>query len=452
MQFRLPARWRDDRVLLVLCALALLIALAFNFAIMPGFGPDETRHFAYVKLLWDEHTLPRILSNNPYSEYKGAHAFHPPLYYLALLPFYAVGRLFGEAGAYHFLRFWSGLLCVAALPMLYDIGMEGAKKQKEVARLAVGTVALVPMFALTAGTLNNDAGAFFMASLFLWLLLVRLRGRTDLRAALILGLVLGLGALTKATVLAVGAVALLLCAWIRFRGGISGPLLAKWAAVCLFVGLVVVSPWHIRSMQLYGTWTPLPESAPWIQLPKPSEGKLVMAMHPNFPGVFAVSNWALFYTLWGQRDWLGQQKAPFSGSPPALQSVQLTVYALLALLSLAAIAGTVAGRKRKEGATQTEEARTDSKAAFFAPLAAFGVIWLTVLQVALFWHQGWAEGGRYLFPAFFGFAFWLSRSWKSLLGARFGLFSLVWLVGLGGLTVLSWVWLLVYLNPTYGPK
>ncbi len=43
----------------------------------------------YVKLLLDAHQLPRIESLNPYRETGDAHAFHPPLYYLILLPFYA---------------------------------------------------------------------------------------------------------------------------------------------------------------------------------------------------------------------------------------------------------------------------------------------------------------------------------------------------------------------------
>ncbi len=433
---------------MAICGLALLISLAFNFAVMPGFGPDEARHFAYLRLLWEEHTLPRILSTNPYSEYKGAHAFHPPLYYLVLLPFYALSRGFGDAATTHFVRFWSGLLCVAALPLLYDVALLASGKRRDIARAVVGTVAFVPMFALTAGTLNNDAGAFFGASLFLWLLFWRWRGQFDERTAALLGVVLGLGGLTKATVLAVGAVALVvgMAAWTR--GGAPKAARARFVAVTLLVGLVVVSPWHFRSMMLYGTWTPLPDSAPWGQLPPPSAGKLVMALHPNFPDVFGKANFSLFYSLWGQRDWLMERAHIAPGFPVALQGVQLTVYLLLAALSFAALVGWVVGRSKRTDAEQA----TPQSAAFFGALAAFGALWLTVLQVALFWHQGWSEGGRYLFPAFFGFALWLCGGWAKLLRARFALWARAWLAGLLALDALSWVWLLIYLNPTYGPK
>ena len=445
LMFHLTARWRDDRVLLTLCALAFLISLVFNAALLPGFGPDEPRHFAYLKLLWEEHSLPRILSTQPYSEYRGAHAFHPPLYYLVLLPFYALSRSLSDGNAIHFLRFWSGLMCVAALPLLYDVALVASGERKNVARASVGTVALVPMFALTSGTLNNDAGAFFLSSLFLWLLFWKWRGQFDLKKAALLGLVLGLGGLTKATALAVGAVALLVCAGVWAKNGAPKGKVALFALVTLLVGLVVVSPWHIRSMMLYGTWTPLPESAPWGQLPPPAAGKLLMALHPNFPGVFAQSNFSLFYSLWGQRDWLWQRDAHFAGFPPPLQSLQLGIYLLLGALCLASLAGTFVARKHAK-------AGVENQGAFFGCLAAFGALWLSVLQVALFWHQGWAEGGRYLFPALIGFALLLCCGWERLLGRRFGVFGRGWLGALLALDALCLLWLLVYLNPTYGPK
>ncbi len=443
--FRLPARLRDDRVLLIVCALAFLISLVFNAAMLPGFGPDEPRHFAYLRLLWEEQSLPRILSTQPYSEYRGAHAFHPPLYYLVLLPFYALVRGLSEGNAIHFLRFWSGLLCVASLPLLYDVAMVASGERKNVARATVATVAFVPMFALTAGTLNNDAGAFFGCSLFLWLLFWKWRGEFNIKRAVLLGLVLGLGGLTKATVLAVGAVALLVGLWVWARNGSPKTNLARFALVTFLVGGLVVSPWHLRSMMLYKTWTPLPESAPWGQLPPPSTGKFLMAMHPNFPGVWAQSNFSLFYSVWGQRDWLGQRAAPFTVFPPPLQGLQLALYLLLGALCSMALVGAFIGRKNAKS-------NTENQSAFFACLAAFGALWLSVLQVALFWHQGWAEGGRYLFPALIGFALLLCSGWEKLLTKRFGLFVRAWILFLLALDALCLLWLLVYLNPTYGPK
>ena len=69
-----------DRAFLLLLLLSVLLGLAYNAAILLGYGPDEPRHMAYVNLLFTEHTLPRI--NPDGTEYYGAHYAAPA----ALLP------------------------------------------------------------------------------------------------------------------------------------------------------------------------------------------------------------------------------------------------------------------------------------------------------------------------------------------------------------------------------
>ena len=415
---------------------------------MPGYGPDEPRHLAYVRLLWEEHALPRVISMEPYAEYKGAHAFHPPLYYSLLLPFYALGRALSEANLTHWLRFWSGLACVAVLPLFYDVALVATRGNRWSARLALGMMALVPMFGMTAGTINNDAGALWFISLFLWLLFYKWRDELNWKRAALLGLVLGAGGLCKATALAVGFVAIVIWALVWARETKNWRRFAAPVAVAAIVGAVVVAPWHARSMALYGTWNPLPPAAPWAQLPPPSMGKLLTMAHPDFPGLALQSNFGIFATLWAQRDWLGQRVAPPVAFPPPLQPLQLGIVLVFALLATAACAGHLRGRK-----TPDAEFGAGNKAAFYAPLAAFGAVWLTVLQVALFLHQGWAEGGRYLFPILIGFTIFLATGLGKLVPSA----SLRWLaiVILGfvlALDALSLFWLVSYLNPTFGPQ
>lgn len=455
--FSLPQRWREDKFLWLVCALAFGLALAFNFAIIPGYGPDEPRHLAYIRLLWEERTLPRVLSNVPYSEYKGAHAFHPPLYYTLLLPFFAVAQGLGDANLTHFLRFWSGLACVLCLPLLWDVAMVATRENRAVARLALCLTALVPMFGMTSGTINNDAGAFWFSSLFLWLLLWKWREEISLRRALILGVVLGLGGLCKATALAIGFVAIAIWALVYARENHErenreretrefGRFFSKAALVC-FVGALLVAPWHGRSFALYGSWNPLPPAAPWGQLPPPAMGKLLTMAHPEFPAIFVESNFGIFRTLWSQRDWLGQVVAPPTGFPPPLQPFQLVVALAFSLLATLAVVGHLKARKTRDS---TFEAA--NKAAFFAPLAAFGAVWLVVLNVALFMHQGWAEGGRYLFPILSGFCVFLAVGLHKLSPRAFGFWLGLGFVGPLFLSGFSLYWLLVYLNPTFGPK
>ena len=448
----IPQRWRRDRFLWLICALTFGLALAYNFAIMPGFGPDEPRHLAYVRLLWEEHALPRVISMQPYSEYRGAHAFHPPLYYALLLPFYAVGQTMSEANLTHWLRFWSGLTCVMMLPLLYDVALVAARDNRWAARLALGMLALLPMFGMTAGTINNDAGAFWFVSLFLWLLLFKWAGEFGWKRAALLGLVLGAGGLCKATALAVGLVAIVIWAAVWARDQKNAARYAGLAAVAAVVGAFIVAPWHARSMALYGTWNPLPPAAPWGQLPPQSLGKIMALVHPDFPGIFLQSNFGIFATLWSQRDWLGQKVVPPTGFPPPWQPLQLAIVLTFAALATLACVGHLRARKTKIAEDAEFDAR--SQAAYFAPLAAFGAVWLTVLQVALFLHQGWAEGGRYLFPILIGFTVFLAVGLGQLF-ARPGALravALACLLFVFSLDALSLFWLVSYLNPTFGPK
>ena len=58
-------------------------------------------------------------------------------------------------------------------------------------------------------------------------------------------------------------------------------------------------------------------------------------MHPNFPGVFALANWGVFYSLWSQKDWI----------PEAIRTL---IYILLVgAVSLAAV-GHIKNWKKRE--------------------------------------------------------------------------------------------------------
>ncbi len=434
-----PLRWQDDRVLRAILGLALLFGLLYNGAILLGRGPDEIRHMNYVRLLLDEHTLPRIISLNPYAETGDAHAFHPPLYYALLLPFYAIFRGLPGESEWHIVRLVSLLLCLAPLPLIYQI----ARRVGSVwfARLVVAQIALLPIWGMTAATVNNDSAAFFAVTLFLWLLTVKFADHLDRRACLILGLAMGLGGLCKATALLCDGAALLLFFAARDGKNVFKSK-ANWqsALTVLLLGAVIVSPWHLRSELLYGTWTPLPPSAPTPALPPPDAGKLVQVMHPNFPLVCAVANWRLFYTLWGQRDWL-MQRTPDGPVEP----VQGALYLAMAAYTALAIFGAVAARVRKIDTSEIE------RKTLWPCYGAFALTWLTVLQIALFMHWGWSEGGRYLLPAFCGFSLLLARGWRGLAGEKV-LPSLTWFwFGVGiVLNGISIYWLLTYLNPTFG--
>jgi hypothetical protein len=269
------------------------------------------------------------------------------------------------------------------------------------------------------------------------------------KSALILGVIFGLAALTKATAILCNGTALLVYLWLQ--NGRRAPLQgAFWKRLTLvmLVGIAICGPWYARNVQLYGTYQPVPVGYTSPALPNPSNGALVMAMHPNFPTLFGIANRGIFNTLWAQRDWLMQRQT----NPPsvAVQPVQGAIY--LALFAYVALAG-VGHLNRKRISTPGSVdsfSPHERKLAVCVPYAAFAIAWIVCLQVALFVHWGQAEGGRYLLPAICGLALFIARGYDALLGARAKWILLGWSVFALALNALCLYWLLAYLNPTYG--
>ena len=432
----------DRRALALLLGVALLIALVYNCVIMPGFGPDENRHFAFIQLLVEEHRLPFLLPDG--SEYRGADSLHPPLYYLCLIPFYLVGRAISANMAWHVTRLGSALFCLGALPLLYAVARRCAPTG--VAFLATLTVGWLPIWGMTAGTVNNDGGAFFAYSLLLWLLAVRFPTDRSLRAALIFGVCLGLGTLMKATVLLCGGVSYLIYLAVQ-----AGPGFWKvpdsWRRLGTVLGMtfLIAGWWHVRSMMIYGTWTPLPAPAPTPALPPRSMGMLTMMLHPNFPLVFAVANWKLFYTTWSQTDWLLVSHP----GDPTRDSIRLAIYLTFAAWVMLGLAGQL--RAWFRGRNSAPDGEAGGRIAKIAAPASFAITWITVLQVALFYHWGWAEGGRYFIPALFGLTLFTSLGCRHLLGRAFRFLIPAMAVLVLGTNAVAIFWLVTYLNPTFGP-
>ena len=203
---------------------------------------------------------------------------------------------------------------------------------------------------------------------------------------------------------------------------------------------LIAGPWHVRSLLIYGTWTPLPPFMPTPYLPDPRQyGVLLVLFHPHFPAMLAYANWSLFFTLWSQKDWVPE-------------SLRLPIYLSLAAFCLAALLGALARgvRRRKEPKVTPP---VMERIGVRCSEAAFAVNWLAVLQVALFVHWGWAEGGRYLIPTLSGLGIALARGWRCILRpSAFSALTVLWIFALLVLNGLTLYWLLHYLNPTFATQ
>ena len=419
-----------SRDLLWWCVLGLaaLLGLVHNFAVLVGYGPDEMRHMNFVTLMLDQHRLPLILADG--TEYAGAHPLHPPLYYALLVPVIALFRGLPGDLEWHVARLVSLGLCLGALVLLRQIalvaGADKARSARSFALLVVVGVGLLPIFGMTAGTINNDSAMLFTVTWFLWLLCVKYPRDESWKAAIVLGLVFGLGGGSKATAILCDGVALVAYLWAQngFRGLFAPRTLARFAVV-IGVAVLVCGWWYARNQMLYGRLTPIaagyaPADLGW--LPAASQGKLVQMMHPNFPGLLGQAVAGIFDSMWSQKDWI-----------PA--SLRAPIYWSLFGLTLGGLLGLVRAKNIQTEATEASgEQMLARRIALWSGGAAIVVNAAACLFFALFVHWGWFEGGRYLLASLGGLMLLLAWGWRSLLNeksfdyAPFALaFVLLWL-------------------------
>jgi hypothetical protein len=141
------------------------------------------------------------------------------------------------------------------------------------------------------------------------------------------------------------------------------------------------------------------------------------------------------------------------GPPNAWHAnIRNAIFILFFLIFLIAAVGYVVQYIRQRRSPEERAAEVlSAKMARWLPASAFIIICITVLQVALFWHWGWAEGGRYLLPGLCGYTIWAGRGWKFLTGKKLKIVTAaisIFLLSVNGIAIF---WLLTFLNPTFGP-
>lgn len=285
------------------------LSLAHVFLIPPGEGFDEMAHYAYVALLADEGRIPVIGKDTmdaswqkrrehfpePYDgpgpkmtyreffgqpddirreaisqwyarakraerpiRYQRGHGpnwqgQHPPLYYLLIAPVYKVT---GDLSIGHRLL-WMRLVTViiaCSSSVFFWLAWRAATSDAQ-RRLALGVAlaALTPSLVLDIARLGNDSLSMAIAAALFWQLLALRRTRRAWVTVAVIGLLLGLGCLTKGyfpvlTPSVIVAVALVS----RRRAGWRTVL-----AQCALVGMIcaaIAGWWHVRSYRISGLW------------------------------------------------------------------------------------------------------------------------------------------------------------------------------------------------------
>ncbi len=269
----------DKRLFLIILVVYLLLATAVSVIVPLGEAPDEADHYAYARYI----ALNRALPRGP----EVTQGKHPPLYHgLAALAGGWTGmglflqpnpdvlpiREDGPANffihgdteafpwrdgplAFHLARLLSVLLGAVTLWATWRIGAAAFPDRQEIGLLAAAFLAGLPSFLYISGAMNNDNAAGAFGALAVLLMVRMLQKGLSWRRTLLLGLVFGLGFLSKVGTLslwplmALVALGALWPQWRQWRAWLHAGLhtAAAWG-----VGALVAAPWWLRNWQLYG--------------------------------------------------------------------------------------------------------------------------------------------------------------------------------------------------------
>ena len=310
----------------------LVLALAYWLVTPVYEGPDEPMHYAYIRQLVATRRLP------PLTRYGEGHPAHqetsqPPLYYItaALLTFWTPDRgdyatllernphfaypapptapdnknTWLHTPAEHFpwrstvlaiylTRLVSLLFGALGVLATWSLGQELWPSSDWLPLLAAGVTAFIPQFLFMSSVVTNDTAAMALSACVLWAA-ARLVRSMDVRRALLLGLLLGLGALTKLSVLGLMLLVTLLLIAIAWQKRSSWRATWKWLGVVLGVAALVGAWWYARNWLLYGSPFNLQVhlTGPWAwKEPRPLRPALAQlgGVEWSFWGMFGTGN------------------------------------------------------------------------------------------------------------------------------------------------------------------
>ncbi|MBN1311705.1 MAG: DUF2142 domain-containing protein [Anaerolineae bacterium] len=408
---------------------AAFVFLALVFSSGPIFeGPDEQGHYAYVRHLIRNRALPDV------AELPTGQWFHAPLYYALVSP---AALIAGKAtpsnheGLGNPYIFFHGVdafttvgndnknFCIHSRAEIFPYTDSSIARQVHLIRLlsiflsactvltsaaifrmlwpddpglrliALGFVAFWPQFIYVASLVNNDSLLTLLATLSLWLILRQLRDGATTHGAFLLGILLGLALLTKASALfLVLPVGLAMILDLRRSW--------KYATLTLLVVAVIAGWWYVRNTVLYGD--PVLEN---VILSKFSHE----AVPPGGEIDAIIAHVPMTYQrLWARFGW----NSVAVGEP---------VYRFFDIVTVAALGGLTMRGLRTVLKDQKHSVGNEATARYAIIIAAFVLAWVAMLvkSCATLWY---CSQGRYLLPGIAGWAAILSLGLNTLIPRR----------------------------------
>lgn len=298
-------RWPVYRQYLLVLIILFTAKQAFNVIVFPPFtGHDEVAHFAYTRIVADEHRIPVIpnlekwraswqVRETPPGDYfpndlykyrrysldwccdpidqprfattppggmnLGGQLFpngwqyagnHPPMYYALLAPLYAVTDSLSLEGQQYVLR--AAAIPIGILVIVLTYLMAGLLFPRDRFMMAVAPtfVAFQTQVSYEAAMINNDILLIGMYTVLIYLLIRGVRQGFTLSSSAVVGLAFGLGLLAKASMLsAAPLIALAILMGVGIRN------VRRWVAYGISTVLVaglVCWPWFAFLYRTYG--------------------------------------------------------------------------------------------------------------------------------------------------------------------------------------------------------
>ncbi len=460
--------------LLFICAAYLVVAALFAVYTPPWQSPDEPAHYNYVAQVAERGCCPviemddwnlaylsqltsqrfalELLDNLGALQYED---HQPPLYYLLASVVYKLtnGSLIG-------LRLFSALIGLGVILSTYSIGRVMYPEHPWIGLGAAAFATFLPQHVAILASVNNDGLAEVVIGVTLLTTVMYLKqglqtsARTRphreflrLRAVslqptpFVLGVLVGVGFLTKASTYFLAAVvplAIILKWWMEYKPGVvvgaqrAAPLRDLLTRLTLYLipALLLGAMWWVRNIGVYG----------WPDFLGLAQHDLVVADQPRAADFIADNGWQAylnrafgetFNSFWGQFGWMALPMPPwiYRGFQILLLVVvggwvmDVTVLRRRTQKNvvggrgdpiprgLPLVAGTSSGRLAGRPYTSVMEQR--GAWAIMTLTALLSLLAFVYYNTEFLQHQG-----RYLFPALIPFALWIALgvdAWRRLL-------------------------------------
>ncbi len=327
----------------------------------------------------------------------------------------------GTVLAVHVVRLMSVVMSTTALYVTYLIGREVFPSKQWLALAGAAAVGFTPMFAFISGAVNNDNLAVLLSALGLYMMLRIIQAANSehdtLRLAIILGLILGLSALTKASILGQFGLAGLTIAYVAFKKQrwqtffVEGPIIVA-------VAIAISGWWYWRNYRLYGD--PFGLNV-FIEI-------LGQRARPATYAQLWTERFGFMQSYWGL---FGGVNVPMDN----------WIYATLNTLFVGSAVGVVVYLLKKFMADKTIEG--------WAP-ALLSLLWIAgvIVPLASYWARvTWSSQGRLVFSAIMSINLWFIAGLSAWLPDRIGRWVAMGVVSF--MAIITAIAPFVYIQPSY---